>query len=395
MRVPLDRMKKILEKKLRNLNVVIASHIFATGPALELEQYLYPKVKSLLFIGHPFSFRKEISSFRRYYKYGEKIYEKKAIAWYFPEVFIYLKDALYTFLWVLLLKDKTNLFVGSDNFLAYLGLVLKKLGRVEKVVLYTIDYLPERFNNPILNNLYRFFDRKCLKNCSVVWNVSAEIASARKKYGGINPVNSVKQIVVPLGIWYQRISKYSLEEKDSNTVVFMGHLLEKQGLDVVIKAFSKIIENVSNATLKIIGTGAYEVILKDLVNRLKLQEKILFLGYIEDHKKVEEIMARATIAVATYKPDPESFTYFADPGKIKNYLACGLPVLLTDVPPIAKILEEERCGIICSYDENDVADKIIHLMKNRKKLHLYSRNAREFAKNFDWNKIFAGALSWI
>lgn len=388
-------MKKISEKKLRNLDVVIASHIFATGPALELEQYLYPKVKSLLFIGHPFSFRKETGSFRRYYKNGEKIYEKKAVAWFLPEVFIYFKDAIYTLLWVLLLKDKTSLFIGSDNFLAYLGLVLKKLGKVEKVVLYTIDYSPKRFNNSILNNLYRFFDRKCLKNCSIVWNVSAEIASARKKYGRINPVNSVKQIVVPLGIWFRRIPKYSLEEKDSNTVVFMGHLLEKQGLDVVIKAFSKVIGNIPDATLKIIGTGVYEVVLKDLANKLKLQEKIHFLGYIEDHKEVEEIMARATIAVAMYKPNPESFTYFADPGKIKNYLACGLPVLLTDVPPIAKILEKERCGVICSYNENDVADKIIHLMKNRKKLHLYSRNAREFAENFDWNKIFAEALSWI
>ena len=116
------------------------------------------------------------------------------------------------------------------------------------------------------------------------------------------------------------------------------------------------------------------------------------MGYIKDHKDVEKILSKSTVAVATYKPDPESFTYFADPGKIKNYLACGLPVFLTDVPSIAKKLEKEKCGIICSYNEVDVGKKIINLLSDKKKLDLYSTNAKKFAKDFDWNIIFEKAL---
>ena len=45
-----------ISQKLRNLKVVIVTHVFATGPAQELEEYLKERVKFLIFIGHPFSF---------------------------------------------------------------------------------------------------------------------------------------------------------------------------------------------------------------------------------------------------------------------------------------------------------------------------------------------------
>ena len=58
-------MKMNLGKKLSKLNIAIVSHIFATGPALDLEEFLKKRTKSLLFIGHPFPYKKEINSFFR------------------------------------------------------------------------------------------------------------------------------------------------------------------------------------------------------------------------------------------------------------------------------------------------------------------------------------------
>lgn len=377
---------------MKNNNVVIASHIFATGPALELEQYLYPKVKTLLFIGHPFSYTKDISSFKRYYLNGQLVENYKAFGWRLPEALLYIKDALYTFFWVLLQKEHIDLFIGSDNFLSFMGLILKRVGKVNDVILYTIDYVPKRFSNPILNNLYHFFDKQCLMNCKVVWNVSEKIAEAREKLDGLDKSKCVPQLVVPLGIWYDRVIRFSSNKKDENTIVFMGHILEKQGLDVVIESIPLIAQKIPKIKLVIVGTGPYENKLKKIVKTLKINKQVKFLGYVKDHREVEKILSHSTIAVATYKPDPESFTYFADPGKIKNYLAAGLPIFLTLVPSIAKVLEKRKCAIICDYNEDDVADKIVDLFKNRKKLNLYSINARKFAKDFDWNNIFAKAL---
>lgn len=381
-----------LEKKLSELNVMIASHIFASGPALELEEYLKNKVNSLLFIGHPFAEREEKNSFYRYYIKGKLIREHKALLWNLPYGLMYFKDALYTLWWVIRWPQKIDLFIGSDNFTAFFGLIAKWLGKVEDVILYTIDYVPQRFANPIFNFLYHFFDIQCLKQCKIVWNVSFKIAEAREKYNGLQIKNYTSQIVVPLGIWYDRIRVNYTKKRDKYTIVFLGHLLEKQGLQMVIKAMPQIAKKIPHVKLVVIGTGPFESSLKKYVSDLKMDGFVSFLGYIDDHQEVEKQLFKSTIAVATYKPDPSSFTYFADPGKIKNYLAAGLPVILTDVPPIAKEIAQKRCALIAKYDVYDFADKVDALLTDRIMLSEYSRNAIKFAEQFDWDKIFTEAL---
>ncbi len=378
-------------KELERLNLVIASHIFATGPALELEEYLKNKVATLTFIGHPFSFAKERKSFYRSYT-NKRLLITHTFPLYMPTFLFYFRDAFFTFWWTFK-QGNIDLFIGSDNFLSFIGILLKKFGRVDKVILYTIDYQPRRFKNSILNYLYHYFDKMCLENCTAVWNVSDAITDAREKYGKLNRHKNALQITVPLGIWYQRIPKLPLSKRERYRIVFMGHLLEKQGLQMVIEALPRVLESLPKAQLVVIGTGEYEKNLKALVAEKKLDGNVKFLGYIESHKKVENELAKSVIAVATYKPDPESFTYYADPGKIKNYLAASLPVMLTMVPPIAKEIAQKKAAIICNYDSTDIANKIISLLSNESKLQEYSKNASKFAKKFDWNIVFENAIS--
>lgn len=377
---------------IKNLNIVIASHVLASGPALELENYLIGKASSVAFVGHPFMDRSDKASFYRLHKGKTLVFERQGANWSLPEPLMRLKEALFTLGCLLLRKEKIDLYIGSDNYLAFLGLVLKKIGKVDDVILYTIDYVPQRFKNKILNWLYHFFDSYCLKNCKVVWNVSEKIAEAREEFDGLIRSKCVPQILVPLGIWYDRIPRISVAKRDKNTIVFMGHVLKKQGLDVVFNALPLIRKKIPSVRLVVVGKGPYLEELKKLSRVLGVSRIIDFKGYIEDHRDVEEIIAQSTVAVATYVPDPESFTYFADPGKIKNYLAAGLPVFITDVPAIAKVLDEKKCGVICEYDGHDLSEKIIKLLKNKRMLSLYSKRAAAFAKDFDWNSIFKKAL---
>lgn len=385
-------MENSLTKNLRRLNVAVVSHIFATGPALDLEEFLYPRVKSLLFVGHPFSYRREVNSFNRYYEQGKLAKEHKAIGWRLPEVLMYFKDAFYTLRWVGLAKNRVDLYIGSDNFDAFVGLILKSFGKVDDVVLYTIDYIPQRFESPILNHIYRFFDKQCLKMCKIVWNVSPVMASAREQYGGIKEADNVKQIVVPLGMWYKRIPRLPFSRRERYELIFMGHVLEKQGLDVVVRALPEIIKKFPKVKLIIMGTGEHEDKLKSLVKKLKIESFVRFTGYVEKHEDIERELAKSTISLAMYKPDPNSFTNWADPGKLKNYLAAGCPVVVTNVPPVAHEIEEKRCGVISEYDEKDFANKVIKLLGNTTLLKEYSNNSVKWSKRFDWEIVFTKAL---
>ncbi len=385
-------MNSNLRKQLKGLNFIIASHIFVTGPALDLEEFLKTRVNSVLFIGHPFAYAKQKNSFYRFYQNGELKKEHQTISFKLPQLFLNIRDILYTIWWVLSRK-KFHYYIGSDSMMAFLGLLLKFLGKVDNVILYTIDYMPQRFKSPILNWLYHFFDRICLKYCKVVWNVSPNMAEAREKYDGIKIKESAPQIVVPLGIWYKRVPKLGIAKKDKYTIVFLGHLIKKQGMDLVIKAMPAILKKIPRVKLLIIGTGEFEGDLKKLVGTLKIEEKIIFSGFVESHQDVEKMLAQSAVAVAMYKPDPESFTHFADPGKLKNYLAAGLPIFLTNVPHNALELQQRKCAFVLPYDTVQLADKIINFLNN-KKLHMeYSQNAYHYASLFDWDKVFRKALS--
>ncbi len=384
-------MNEDLKRTLKGLDVVISSHVSASGPALDLEEYLKNKTGSLLFIGHPFSIMEGKPSFYRTYKQGKLLREHHGLNLKLPGVFTYLKEAVSTVLWVLGKTDKVDLYIGSDGLLAYLGLFLKRLGRAKKVVFYTIDYVPKRFTNSFLNKLYHFFDSQCAKKADMVWNLSEKIVEARIKHE-LKRDRLATNIVVPVGIWLKRTQRHRKVQKEKDRIVFLGHLIKKQGLQVVIDAITKVSKKFPGVHLYAIGTGPYEQDLRRRVKKNNLQNQVSFLGFIKNHKKIEEELAKSTLSVATYEPAPDSFTYFTDPGKIKSYLAAGLPVILTDVPPIAKQLAKKRCGLIARYNVDSVARKIEELLGNRSKLDSYSANAVQYAVNFDWNKIFAEAL---
>ena len=385
-------MKKSLEKKLKKLNVAIVTHIFATGPALDLEKYLSDRVSSLTFIGHPFSFSKDISSYKRFYFKGKLVINYKAWKIKLPTLLMYFKDAFLTFWWILRSERRIDLYIGSDGFVAYLGLLLKRMGKVREVVLYTIDFVPTRFENFLLNRLYHYFDEQCLKNCKVIWNLSSKMAEGREEYMKVKRSAFAPQITVPLGIWEKRIPKVSFGKRKRYRIVFMGHILKKQGLDIVIDSLPAILKKLPETELLVIGTGEYEDNLKMKVKKLQLERNVTFAGYIEKHEDIEKMLSESMVSVATYKPDQESFTYFADPGKIKNYLAAGLPVILTNVPPIAREIELKKCAIIIGYNEREFMSSIVELLARPSKLRQYSKNAFRYAKNFDWDNIFPVAL---
>lgn len=379
-----------LEKK----KIVIATHVYATGPAQDLLEYLrQEKAGRILFIGHPLFFSPKLkgSGYELYVK-GELEKDVSRQIRKLPEPLAYIKDVLLNVFWVWKNGGKWDLFVGSDNLNAFSGIILKKLGRARKVVYYVIDYNPKRFRNRFLNMVYHKLDQFCVKHADETWNLSSRMAPARQEHFGFS---GGKQKTVPIGIWFDRFQRVPFERIERHTLAFMGHVLEKQGLQYVLAAVPAIIKELPDFKFLVIGDGEYLSELKRRSAELGIEEHVEFTGYVEKHSDVETLLSRCACAVAPYeKYDQDgnlSFTYFADPGKIKSYLAAGLPVLLSDVPYNAKEIEEKGCGLVID-DMEKISEKIIALMNDEKKLERFRQNAVEYAREFDWGKIFSGLI---
>jgi len=376
--------------------ITLVAHEATTGPVHDLRDFLLAKhIKQLLFIAHPLLYipqNYKNSSRYELFRNGKKIKEQYALHWKLPELVLYMKDCLYTLVWELRENRNTDIYIGYGNINALIGVLLKKIGAVKKVIFYCIDYVPKRFNNPVINNVYHVIDKWAVEGSDMTWNLSARMQKGREeKWGKL----SGRQITVPIGIWYERISKEKLPNTNPHEIIYLGTLLEKQGLDICLKAIQIVRKKISDITLTIIGSGPDKERLEQLVKTYKLEKHIKFLGYLPSHKDVEKRLSQAALAVALYNPHIDTFSYYADPGKVKSYLACGLPVMITNVPQIAEEIKKRECGIVVDFDVYDISNQIEKLFSNKKDIQRYKINARKFAKEFDWEKIFSKVMNYV
>lgn len=372
-------------------NIAIVTHKYLPQPDDDLVLYLNRKKRyKILHIEHRIPDSDDRKSFVTEYVNGRKIktgstYDFK----FFPEPVIYLKDAFFTFKTLWSIGHTIDTYIGMDGLSAFFGIVLKKIGKCKRVIYWSMDFVPRnRFRSNILNYFYNTLNSISCKNADEVWDLSPRMAEGRKKYLGIQEKDYKKHMVVPYGLWVSRINRIDYQKCDKNTLVYMGHLLPKQGIDVVLKRIPAIVKKVRNFKFKIIGGGSYKEALINMSKDLRVDKYCEFLGRIDSSEIMEGEIAKAAAAIAPYKKTKDNYTYYADPGKVKSYLACGVPVLLTDLPWNSEEIEEKQCGMIIKDDGSDLVSKLIKMLKpeiNKK----YRKRAAEYSKTYEYNKIFS------
>lgn len=165
-----------------------------------------------------------------------------------------------------------------------------------------------------------------------------------------------------------------------------------QGLELIVESLPIVIKRIPRVKLIVIGTGLLAQKLKDIVCELRLEKSVEFKGFIADHRDVETILSKCGVGLAVYPPNPKSFTYYADPSKPKQYMACGLPVIVTRVPQVAHDIEKRGSGIVINYDKEALANAIIRLLTDDNLYATCRRNAIEFASEHEWSGIFDKAF---
>lgn len=383
------------EQIIQRSKIIIATHEYATGFAQHMEAYLRNKKnKNLFYIHHPLHpyFPDSNGSGYRIYKEGLLEKEISHLNTYLFLNLLFLKNFLQDIWWVVKQKKGWNLYIGSNNLNAFAGLLLKKIGLVKKCVFYTVDFVPKRFKNPFINRLYLWIDMFCVKFCDETWILSPRMKEGRRQYFNLDKKFDRKQIYVPEGVWLNRIKRESFKRISKHTIVFLGVLLERMGIQLILQAMPFAIQVIPNLRFIIIGKGKYRSQLEQLAKKLHIENHIEFKGYVEDYKEVEKIIAKCAIGMSTYANDPTGLNYYADPAKTKIYLGCGLPVIMTNTFHNALEIEKRGAGIVAAENPKDIARKIIFLLNDENRLKKYKENAIKFAEEFNNETIFTNNL---
>lgn len=372
--------------------IIIATHELYYGAPQALRDYLVGKrVKELVYISHPIR-PENTKSQKDLYKDGKLLHSfsftrPSGNAWWFGV------DFFTTIVWVMGLRERYDVYIGVDPLNCLAGLVLRALGLVRTVIFYSIDFTPKRFPQKLLDGLYHAIESLCVRFADIRWDISPRIAEGREKFLRLKQTD-YPVTVVSVGLWEKDIVS-SNTNFDAHRIVFVGHLLKKQGVDKALEAISMVKKKVKDISFLIIGGGEEEKPLKQLVNTLHLESNVEFTGWVWNQEEIKKRLLGCAFAMATYDPrgaKKDNFTYYADPTKIKTYLASGLPVIMTNVSYNASDLVRRGCAIVVDYDEKSIARALIDVLTDKKKLETMRKNAIKTAKEFTWEEIFKNAL---
>lgn len=86
------------------------------------------------------------------------------------------------------------------------------------------------------------------------------------------------------------------DERSALNILYVGALLEAKGVDVLIRAFSRLAEHDTHLHLTIVGDGPQAMALKELVSQLGVGERVSFAGWVP-HEMVGQHYTTADVFV--------------------------------------------------------------------------------------------------
>lgn len=390
-----------------NLNkktqIIIISHFTLkddeTGEQFpgNIRNFLFKKIGKVVYIDHPFLQSQGSSSDfhasqMRIYKQGVKNYQLTSPKLILPALILFIYQLFLTIFFILRKPMKYDLCIACDNLSLIAVFIFKKIGLIKKLIYYTVDYTPKRYNNPVLNSLYQYMDRLASRLSDINW-VAVENMITAKERNGLDLKKTAPFQVVPMGFNKEIISVKPISKIDRFHLIFVGFLFEKQGLQLVINALPMLIKKFPKIHLTIIGSGPMEKVIKKSVKLLQISSYVRFTGHINNHQKIVNLLTNSGgIGLATYIPSIGDYTYNSDPSKIKLYLLCGLPVITTKVPPIAKEIAIKKAGFVIDYEEKDLINCIESLIKDDKIYPQFRKNVLKMAEAYDTNVILTKAF---
>jgi glycosyltransferase involved in cell wall biosynthesis len=169
---------------------------------------------------------------------------------------------------------------------------------------------------------------------------------------------------------------------------------EKDGVPILVEAFSKITSRFPDLKLVLAGNTSNKAAIQDTINaveRFKLQDKIIFTGQIE-REEMPGILCNAEILVVA-KPDNE-LNSGNFPIKIGEYLATGVPVVVTSVGEIPQFIKDGESGFLAvPSSAESFAQKMEEALSNKERAGVIGQKGKKVAEeNFDYRKV-AGIMA--
>ncbi len=164
-------------------------------------------------------------------------------------------------------------------------------------------------------------------------------------------------------------------ERAGKKFIMVGRLVEKKAPFISIIAFSRVVSNIHDAQLDIIGDGPLRQACEQLCKGLGINDKVIFHGALP-HKLVLQKMsqARCFIQHSVRAPDGDNE---GTPVSVLEAMGLGLPVVSTRHGGIMDVIKDTNTGsLVNEYDVDSMGKEMIKYAHDAKSAQQIGANAR-------------------
>lgn len=168
---------------------------------------------------------------------------------------------------------------------------------------------------------------------------------------------------------------------DRFVLLYHGTLNRHQGLDLAVRAFSKIKDLVPQADFHIYGDGPSKTELLALVRQLRLENRVILRGR-KPLREISRVIESAQLGIVPKRKD--NFGNEAFSTKTLEFMAMGVPVIVSDTKVDRYYLNESVVRFFRGHDEKDLARCMLDLIHHPEKRAALIEAATQFVENSHW-----------
>jgi glycosyltransferase involved in cell wall biosynthesis len=242
------------------------------------------------------------------------------------------------------------------------------------------DLVTEADNNAWM----RWVTRYTLKR-SAFFTSDANVTREKAISFGMNPEHTV---VFPWGIDLRHFTPKTFKRRNVRTfTLFCSRTWEAiYGVDVLAQAFVRVAKENPNVDLILLGGGSQGNHIRRILMNGDVMERVHFGGQV-GQRDLPRWYHMADIYISPSHVDGTSIS-------LLEGLACGMPCLVSDIPGNTEWIEDGVNGwLFRDGDVDDLAEKILFAVKNRKSFKKIGEEARKTAEQkADWKTNFGKLL---
>lgn len=201
-----------------------------------------------------------------------------------------------------------------------------------------------------------------------------------KQYGIANPLT-----IRNLPFYQKKFEPVDLRSKygigrDKKILLYQGVILHGRGL----KHIYEYLKTSANCVLLILGDGEHKQFYVDLAAKSGITDKVIFAGKIPQQELLN-YSAGADVGLSLIENLSVSY-YYALPNKLFEYIMTGLPVAVSKLPQMEKIVNNYNTGIVINLDDEvNINNKLNELLQNDQLLEQCRQNCNVAAKELNWD----------